>query len=294
MIDLHETAGLYAVDALDPAEVDEYESHLASCPACQDEVAEFCETAAELSLLALATPRPALRGSVLHAVRSTPQLSGMNPALKAVPAATDECRPAAEAQRLAAPSGHGGTAPDSVVPEAANERSEAHVDELVLRRRRRRSRVLTGLVAAMVALAVGLGGVIFTLVQNRQAQVAQIALERQLYAAPDAVTTTSALPSGGQATFVASRQLNRAMFLGTDLPDPGQNRYQLWTVTGTDLNKPTGVYRDRQVADTDSEIKVFFSGDVAGADFLAVNVEPAGSTDRAPTSPVLAVGPTTT
>jgi anti-sigma-K factor RskA len=293
MIDLHETAGLYAVDALDPAELDEYESHLASCPACQDEVAEFCETAAELSLLALATPRPALRGSVLHAVRSTPQLSGMNPALRAVPA-TDEYRPAAEDQRLTAPSGLGGASPDSVVPEAAEERSDAPVDQLALRRRLRRSRVLSGLVAAMVALAVGLGGVVFTLVQNRQAQVAQITLERQLYSAPDAVTTTSALPSGGRATFVASRQLNRAMFLGTDLPDPGQNRYQLWTVTGTDLNKPTGVYRDRQVADTDSEIKVFFSGDVAGADFLAVNVEPAGSTDQAPTSPVLAVGPTTT
>ena len=48
------------------------------------------------------------------------------------------------------------------------------LDEVALRRQRRRSRFLTGLVAAMLALAVGLGGVVYTLLQDRQAQVAQI------------------------------------------------------------------------------------------------------------------------
>lgn len=275
MIDIHETAGPYAVDALDAAELDEYESHLATCPACQDEIAEFCETAAELSLLALATPRSTLRGRVLDAVHNTPQLTDMNPALRTVPAPADKCR----------------TATESEMPELKEE-PESHGDELALRRRRRRSRVLTGLVAAMLALAVGLGGVVYTLVQQRQAQIAQVVLEQQLNAAPDAVTVTSTLPGGGQATFIASRRLNRAMFVGTELPDPGQNRYQLWTVTGTDLANPTGVFRDVQVAETDSEIRVFFSGNVAEADFLAVNLEPAGSTEQAPTNPVLAVGPT--
>ena len=46
-----------------------------------------------------------------------------------------------------------------------------------------RTRVLSGLVAAMLALAVGLGGVVYTLVQQRQAQIAQTNLEQQLYAA---------------------------------------------------------------------------------------------------------------
>lgn len=250
MTSLHESTGIYALNALDGAELVEFESHLASCPACQEEVYELCDTAAELSLLSLATPRPRLRDNVLSVTRTTPQ---------------------------------------TVLPED----SEPHVDELALRRGRRRARVLSGLVAAMLALAVGLGGVVYSLVQDRQVQVAQTALEEQLYSAPDATTTTTALPGGGQITLVASKQLNRALFLGTDLPDPNQNRYQLWTVTGKNLENRTGVERDVQVADTEPDVKAFFSGNIAGADFLAVNLEPAGSAPVLPTQSLLAVGPTT-
>jgi anti-sigma factor RsiW len=272
MIDIHETAAPYAVDALDPGELAEYEDHLAGCSACQAELAEFHETAAELALLASATPRSALRGSVLDAVRSTPQISE-----SPVPQSSGERHPAYEAGRP-----------------AAEEQPERPGDELALRRRRRRTKVLTGLVAAVLALAVGLGSIVYTVVEQRQAQVAQIALEQQLSSAPDAVRTTTALPGGGQATLVASRQLNRAMFVGTDLPDPGESRYQLWTVTGTDLAKPTGVFRDAQVPDPGPEVTMFFSGNIAEADFLAVNLEPVGGTSPIPTTPVLAAGPTTT
>jgi anti-sigma-K factor RskA len=134
-------------------------------------------------------------------------------------------------------------------------------------------------------------------VQDRQTQVAQTTLEEQLRSAPDAVTTTTTeLTSGGQVTFVASKQLNRALFVGTGLPDPGQNRYQLWTGSGslTVENGITRIARDRQIAESDPRIKVFFTGNVAGADFLAVNLEPAGSVPAAPTNSVLAAGRTTT
>ena len=271
MIDIHETAAPYAVDALDPAEFVEYEDHLTGCTACQDELAELYETASELSLLAQATPRSALRGSVLDAVRATPQISEAS----SVGSNGGEGRPATETER------------------PRWEERDQPGDELAIRRRRRRTRVLAGLVAAVFAVAVWLGGVVYPMVQQRQAQVAQVLLEQQLYAAPDSVTTTTALPGGGQATFVASRQLDRAVFVGTDLPDPGGNRYQLWTVTGSDLSKPTGVFRDAQAADPGSEVTLFFSGNVADADFLAVNLEPAGGTSPTPTTPVLAVGPTT-
>jgi hypothetical protein len=293
MTEIHESAGSYAVNALDPAELVEFEAHLATCPACRDEVAELCEAAAALPLLSLATPPPRLRATVLTSIRTTPQLPALNGAARSTPAVVlNGSRPAVESRRAVASSGPRRAAPGSEMPELAEE-SEAPGDELALRRQRRRTRVLSGLIAAVLALAVGLGAVVYTLVQERQAQVAQINLEQQLYSAPDAVTTTSALPGGGQATFIASRQLNRAMFLGTDLPDPGQNRYQLWTATGTDLQNLTGVFRDVQVAETDSGIKVFFSGNVAQADFLAVNLEPVGSTPQAPTNSVLAAGPTT-
>jgi anti-sigma-K factor RskA len=250
MTDIHEATVPYVLHALDDAELVAYELHLAGCPTCRDELADLGETAAELSVLALATPRAALRSRVLDAVRATPQVSR---------------------------------------PEA---RSAPPVDELRLRRRHR-SRVLSGLIAAVLALTVGLGGIVYTLVQERQTPVAQVVLERQLQSAPDAVTTTSALPDGGRVTFIASRQLNRAMFVGTGLPDQGNNRFQLWTVVGTDLAKPTSVARDVQVVEPGSDVKVLFSGDIARADYLAVNLEPLGGTSATPTSAVLAVGATT-
>lgn len=326
MTNVHSSTGGYALNALDRAELVEFEAHLSSCPPCEDEVTELCATAAELAVLTLATPPPTLRDTILATIRTTSQVPAINGAVRSaspltqggavrstppaaangaatppltpngavrstLPPTTRGNRSTPESLRAARSSGPRRAALEHEVSEREAE-PESHRDELVLRRQRRRTRVLSGLVAAMLALAVGLGGVVYVLVQDRQAQVAQIALEEELYSAPDAVTTTAPLPGGGQVTFIASKQLNRALFLGTDLPDPGQNRYQLWTATGTDLRNITGVSRDVQVADTDSGVKVFFRGNVAGADFLAVNLERAGSTPAAPTNSVLAAGPT--
>jgi anti-sigma-K factor RskA len=293
MTDIHEAASAYAVDALDAADLAEFEAHLASCSACRIQIVSLRETAAELSLLSLAIPPASLRDNVLAAIRTTPQVGAVNEAVRSEPpATTNGSRPVAEGRRAVSSSGPRRAA--GAHPPEVTENPDPGVDELALRRQHRLIRILSGLVAAMLALAVGLGGVIYTLVQERQAQVAQTALEEQLYAASDAVTTTTALAGGGQVTFVASKQLNRALFLGTDLPDPGQNRYQLWTATGTNLGNLAGVARDVQIADIDPGVKVFFSGDVRNADFLAVNLEPAGSSPEAPTNSVLAAGPTTT
>jgi anti-sigma factor RsiW len=68
MSEIHSAVGSYVVNALDPDELEEFEAHLAVCPTCTREVQEFTETAAELSLLASATPPAALRGSILAAI----------------------------------------------------------------------------------------------------------------------------------------------------------------------------------------------------------------------------------
>jgi anti-sigma factor RsiW len=287
MSEIHESTGSYALNALNPGELTEFETHLASCPICQDEVADFCETAAELSLLSRGTPSPTLRDNILTAIVTMPQIPADGSAPPTgPPISSNGSRPPVEAVRAVRSSAPRRAMPDPVPPE---EPESTPVDELALRRQRRSTRILSVLVAAMLALAVGLGGVIYTLIQERQAQVAQIALEEQLYQAPDATTATTSLPNGGQATFIASKQLNRALFIGTDLPDPGRNRYQLWTGTG-EPSAPNGVARDTQITDTDPGVKAFFSGNVAEADFLAVNLEPAGSTPVAPTNNVLAAG----
>lgn len=71
--DLHTLTGAYALNALDDDERREFEAHLAECPACQQEVAEFEATAAELGS-SLAEPLPPhLRSEVMAAISTTRQ-----------------------------------------------------------------------------------------------------------------------------------------------------------------------------------------------------------------------------
>ena len=68
---IHELTAAYALDALDEAEVREYEDHLARCPRCRDELASLGEAAAALAYAADApAPPPALRTRILEQARS--------------------------------------------------------------------------------------------------------------------------------------------------------------------------------------------------------------------------------
>ena len=71
--DLHHLSGAYAVDALDDAERESFEQHLAVCADCRAEVAELSATAQHLSSLTEATPPPALRASVLSGLSLPPR-----------------------------------------------------------------------------------------------------------------------------------------------------------------------------------------------------------------------------
>lgn len=269
MTDLHESSGSYALNALDAAELDSYEEHLATCATCQSEVADFCEVAAELSLLNLATPPPSLRDDILAVIRTTPQLPAVpQPQPRTVSVGTP---------RRAAPGS-----------EVADEPEPPPVDELAVRRQRRRTRVLSGLVAAVLAMAVGLGGVVYTLVQERQAQIAAQSIEDDLLRAPDAKVVVTDADNGGRASFLVSRQQNRALFLGTGMPDPGEGqRYQLWTVTGNLETGDIAPTLDNPVEDGGAERQQLFRGDVAGADALAVSIEQDGSTPTKPATIVV-------
>ena len=250
MSEIHGAVGSYVVNALDPDELDEFEAHLAVCPTCAREVREFGETAAELSLLASATPPPpALRSSILAAIAE------VRPLPPEPPAETAAAEPS----------------PPVTVPAPAPRRP---VDELALRRQQRRTRVLSVLVAAVVAAALALGGVVYGLVNARQAQVAQQAAETELLTAPDVKTYSTTMKDGGQISFVVSKSLNRAMFIGQDLPAVGADRtYQLWTLEGQraipDNTVPGGGSR-----------KEFFRETLSGVTGLAVSVEAAGGAQQ--------------
>ena len=265
MSEIHGATGSYVVHALDPDELDEFEAHLAVCPTCSQEVFEFCETAAQLSSLAAAPPPPpALRDSVLARiaeVRPLPPLEGAEPdGLR-----DDEAEPA----------------PPVPVPARA---VDPVVDELARRRADRRTRVLTLLVAAVTVVALALGGVVFSLVQQRQGPIAAAPqVDPSLLAAKDATIHSVTLTNGAQASFVVSKSQNRAVFVSGELPSPGAgNVYHLWTLKGLDIVRP-----DNTLEGGSGRTQVF-SGPVADSTTLAVNIEPAGSTPPKPTTPVLA------
>ncbi len=248
MSEIHGAVGAYVVNALDPDEREEFEAHLAVCPTCSREVVEFGETAAELSVLASVTPPPAgLRRSILSAISEVRPLPP---------------EPAAEAETA-----------ESAAPSVPAEPGRP-VDELALRRQRRRTRILIALVAAVMAAAVALGGVVYTLVQSRQAQVAQQAAETELLTAPDVQTYSATMKDGGQISFVVSRSLDRAMFIGKDLPTVGADRtYQLWTLEG---ERPIP---DNLVAGG-GDRQQFFRESLSGVTGLAVSVEAAGGAQQ--------------
>ncbi|MBW3664847.1 MAG: anti-sigma factor [Actinobacteria bacterium] len=66
--DIHTLTGAYAVDALPDDERREFERHLDSCDACQQEVDELRTTAAQLAGAVAETPPAGMRAAVLAAI----------------------------------------------------------------------------------------------------------------------------------------------------------------------------------------------------------------------------------
>jgi anti-sigma factor RsiW len=282
---MHQNTAAYALVSLDAPEVAAFEAHLATCEFCQREVAEFCEIAAELSLLTETTPPRRLRGRVLSVTETLAQLppegtlnGQVSPPMPAVRPMESGARP---------------TGPRRAMPgwEIPDEPDSPAVDELALRRQRRRSRILSGVAAAMLIVAVGLGGVVYTLaqqVQQRDAAIAQRFREEQVVRAEDAKVIVAPAAVGGRCNMVVSKKMNRAVYFGTNMPDPGPGKqYQLWIGTGTDQNRTYVL--DNPVPNTRPWRQVF-RGNIAGADVLAVSIEAQGSAPTTPTE-IVAVAP---
>jgi hypothetical protein len=221
-------------------------------------VVEFSETAAHLGSLVETAPPPALRGSILSAIKEVrplpPEVSdddqGHDTGSRVVSTNTDQLEPA------------------------------PLVDELALRRARRTVRFFALAAATALVVALGLGAWATNLAQERQAQVAASTLETQLLAAPDLKVVTVPMQNGGQASFRVSKSLNKALFVG-NLADPGEGKeYQLWTI-----DDQANATADALLAGGTGS-KAWFDGPVDTSSVLAVTIEPTGGSEKPSMKPL--------
>jgi hypothetical protein len=277
--DPHGAVGAYVADALDDDERLVFEHHLEGCESCLREVAEFTETAAELTWLTEATPPASLRASVLWEIATVRPL----PPAKTAESASSPVSPAwwttPEAATPGSPVSRRVTAGlPELDPEATIDRRQ--LDELALRRQRRTRRIVTGLVAAALVLVVGLGGWVSVLRGDQQNQQVATRQVNELLTAPDARVYATTM-NGASVSFVVSKSRDQALFLGDDIPSPGEGKaYQLWMI-GEQITPNALVAQGGDVTQWMDD------GPLGDAQQLAVTIEPAeGST--APTLPIVA------
>ncbi len=252
MNDIHGYVGGYVTHALDDELRLVFAEHLEDCESCRQEVREFRETLAELSLLEAARPPESLRGEVLAGIART----RIEP--PGDPDRSDAPPPASVRSGVLA----------AIADDQPTGRAATVADEP--RRSPRASRWLTLAVAASLLIAVVLGG--WAVVQQRRiddlqrAQQAQQA-ETELLRAADLRSYPVDL-HGTPGTYLVSRAQNRALF-AADVPPSGPDRdYQLWTTHAGADPTPGPVFDG-------GNVREWIIG-IDGANGIAISVEPAG------------------
>lgn len=278
--DPHGAVGAYVADALDDDERTVFEQHLEGCESCRREVAEFTETAAELTWLSEATPPPSLRTSVLWQIATVRPLPPEQPSATTGSPVSPGWWAATETSTAATPRGSVPGLP-AMDPEVTVDRRQ--VDELAVRRQRRTRRILTGLVAAALVLVVGLGGWVSVLRGNQQNQQVATQQVNELLTAPDAKVYATTM-NGAPVSFVVSKARDQALFLGDDIPAPVDGKvYQLWMIGPSQITPNALVDRGGDVTQWMKD------GPLGDAQQLAVTLEPEGGSPQPTTDPIAGV-----
>lgn len=191
--DPHTLSGAYAVNAIDPAERERFERHLASCPSCAHEVAGLRETATRLALAVARVPPPEMKAAVLGTAAQTRQY----PPLVAHP-----------------------------------ERGARHRSGRAAIPKIPRPRLAVAFAAVAAALVIALGitaGVQHGQLDQARAQQQAVAA---VLSAPDARLVSARTSLGGTATMVVTARLDKMVFTAQGLPALASARvYQLWLLT---------------------------------------------------------------
>jgi anti-sigma-K factor RskA len=153
----------------------------------------------------------------------------------------------------------------------ATEASPAHLAPVVPLRRR----ILTSLVAAAAVVLLALGAFTWHPWQHDQVSVAD-----QIRQAPDAVSVTEPVPGGGKLTLIRSASLERAVLIGSGVPEPAAGTtYQMW------LQQPGQDMVSAGLMPDPGE-PTLLTGDAATAVAAAVSVEPEAGSAHPTTHPI--------
>ncbi|MDT4999228.1 MAG: hypothetical protein QOK12_1333 [Mycobacterium sp.] len=138
----------------------------------------------------------------------------------------------------------------------------------------------TVVLAAAAAVVIGVGALGIGLSMR---PAATTSTTEQIFAAPDVRTVSGAIPTGGTATVVFSRERNAAVLVMNNVapPQPG-TVYQMWLV-GSDGARSAGTMDAKAVAPSTTAVLP----DLGGSKALAFTVEPGGGSTQ-PTTPVFA------
>lgn len=145
----------------------------------------------------------------------------------------------------------------------------------------------TALVSAAAALAVGLTAVGVGLSLRPAAPPPQ-STAQQVFAAPDVHTVSGAIPAGGTATVVFSRDRNAGVLVMNDVPPPSPGTvYQMWLVS-SDGASSAGTMDAKAVSPSTTAVLE----NLGSSTKLAFTVEPGTGSTR-PTGAVIAELPLT-
>ncbi|MEV6956068.1 anti-sigma factor [Streptomyces sp. NPDC048331] len=188
--DTHTLAAAYALDALDPSERNDFDTHMQTCEACRQEASEFKATAARLAAAVSQTPPKSAKAQVMAAIDGVRQLP---PRIPPTPVASSSL---------------GGVLRRGAMPLALAASVAAAA--------------LGGVAVWQIQNGQDLKQ------QARQAQQ-QLAEVSTVLAAPDARTAHGRAANGALTTVVTSDRQNKAVFTAASLPAPGAGKtYQLW------------------------------------------------------------------
>lgn len=272
---------LYSIDALDPHEVQLFESALLSLSApdrvqAVERIRQTRDAVGRMAAEVAAVPPVHLRARILDAIDAG----------DIAPAAPDTASTISSLASAELPMGD--------VSEPATPAQPEATDELAARRLGRRRRIALAVTSAAAAVVLVVGGVfvgrsVLSDPATDQPAVAQsnsFDELRNVMSASDAeVHRTEMTGIPGTVVVASSRSMDRAVVLLDDAPHPPQNRaYQLWLIGNDHAPRPAGL------VDAAATAKAIVVTDLAGSRTVGMTVEPATGSPQ-PTGEVVAAVP---